>query len=131
MASVEGANILSTAEERGVDTSRLACNGHTVQVRVNRPVYTRQDFNQKYIVEGVPSNAAAVATDRQSSTFLGGLQHRLRSLCPSPSGDCVKKTALSFLPFINIMREYSVRNDLLNDVMSGLIVGIMHIPQGE
>ena len=34
-------------------------------------------------------------------------------------------------PFINILGGYSVRNDLLSDVMAGLIVGIMHIPQGK
>jgi hypothetical protein len=40
-------------------------------------------------------------------------------------------TVRSIFPFLAILRNYSVRNDLMSDVMAGLIVGIMHIPQGK
>lgn len=37
----------------------------------------------------------------------------------------------SWLPFVAILSNYNIRSDLLSDVMAGLIVGIMHIPQGK
>jgi hypothetical protein len=129
MATEECANILtSVVEDGGNECDRATCNGHNVEVRVSRPVYTRQDFNQKYIVEG---GSAVNSADKHSSKFLGELRHWVRGLCSSPSRECCKKAAFSFLPFIQIMREYRIRSDLLSDVMAGLIVGIMHIPQGK
>lgn len=47
------------------------------------------------------------------------------------SPECVKKSIFSFLPFINIMKAYNIKEDLMGDVISGLTVGIMHIPQGK
>lgn len=29
------------------------------------------------------------------------------------------------------MKDYNIRTDLTGDIVSGLTVGIMHIPQGE
>ena len=29
------------------------------------------------------------------------------------------------------MREYRIKDDILNDVVAGLTVGVMHIPQGS
>ncbi|CAD5116129.1 DgyrCDS5053 [Dimorphilus gyrociliatus] len=41
-----------------------------------------------------------------------------------------KKKILSTFPFIGIFGQYSLREDLVGDVASGLTVGIMNIPQG-
>jgi hypothetical protein len=48
----------------------------------------------------------------------------------STSGDVIKAMIKSLFPFLTIMRGYSIRNDLPSDIMSGLIVGVIHIPQG-
>ncbi|TPP65516.1 Prestin [Fasciola gigantica] len=37
---------------------------------------------------------------------------------------------ISFFPFIGILRKYDVKNWFLNDMIAGLTVGIMHVPQG-
>ena len=42
-----------------------------------------------------------------------------------------KKLLTSIFPCVRIMRKYDVKNDLINDVISGLTVGIMQLPQGE
>ena len=41
-----------------------------------------------------------------------------------------KERMLRFLPFINIMRNYQWSKWLFLDVMSGISVGVIHIPQG-
>lgn len=47
------------------------------------------------------------------------------------SAECIKKFIFSFFPCINIMKNYKIREDLSGDIISGLTVGIMHIPQGK
>lgn len=38
---------------------------------------------------------------------------------------------ISFFPFIGILRRYDVKNYFVNDLIAGLTVGIMHVPQGK
>jgi hypothetical protein len=103
---------------------------YAVHIQVNRPVYTQQDFNQKY-TNNESSAEDPESTDKKqlSKEILYGLRHQIEARC-LPSADCAKKSLLSFLPFIRIMHSYNVRTDLPSDIMSGLIVGVMHIPQG-
>ena len=42
-----------------------------------------------------------------------------------------KKCVSSTFPFLHIMRNYDVGNDLINDIISGITVGIMQLPQGQ
>jgi hypothetical protein len=46
------------------------------------------------------------------------------------SKDSLKSCMHSNFPFINVLRKYKIR-DLPSDVISGLTVGIMQIPQGR
>jgi hypothetical protein len=113
-------------------------------VRVERPVYTRHDFIEKYNYKP-PADAASIGNKPNNSPRKG--QHsgeilpkmvmrklhrelRERRLPIRPSAACFKKALLSLFPFVGIMRRYSVRADLVSDIMSGLIVGVMNIPQG-
>jgi hypothetical protein len=99
---------------------------HTAHVHVDRPIYTQQDFNQKYGID----KSLKDSDQPTEKAFLGGLRRRIHNHGFPVSAQCVKNTALSFFPCIQIMREYSIRRDLPSDIMSGIIVGIMHIPQG-
>jgi len=93
---------------------------HRTTVKVNRPVYTQLEFRDKY----------NFTTEGKSKTVSQRLRELARKHC-MPSGPCVKKSLLSIFPFIGIMRQYNLRQDIFNDVIAGLTVGIMHIPQGQ
>ena len=97
--------------EIGDDTSRA-------KFRVERLIYTKSQFKQNY--NFVPKRDSHVLVDR--------LQHLKRNC--HPTCKCAKRILLSIFPFIGIMKEYSPRTDLLGDIVAGLTVGVMHIPQG-
>ncbi len=46
------------------------------------------------------------------------------------SGKCVLSAALSFLPFVAMLRSYQWKRWLPSDIIAGLCVGMVHIPQG-
>ncbi len=46
------------------------------------------------------------------------------------TGICARRTIKRVLPFIDIFRGYTGK-DLVNDIIAGLTVGIMQIPQGK
>lgn len=75
-------------------------------------------FDQAYETQGLP-----VKTIKERATSFRA-HHR-----------CSKKSALNmlltFLPFINTIRTYKVKKYLVSDLIAGLTVGIMHIPQGN
>ncbi|KAK6026077.1 inorganic anion transporter, SulP family, partial [Ostertagia ostertagi] len=39
-------------------------------------------------------------------------------------------TLFSFVPILHWLPRYDIKNNLLNDVVGGVMVGIMHVPQG-
>ena len=45
--------------------------------------------------------------------------------------ESLKKSLLKLFPFILTLKSYKLTEDLPNDLISGLTVGIMMIPQGE
>ena len=115
LAAEEGARMDAETE---LETSSSGIESHSrSKIEVNRPYYTQSNFN----IFGDYSKGKQTFKSR-CSKMLGGF-------CP-PSLVCCKKTALSLFPFIGILSTYS-RSDFLNDVISGLTVGVMHIPQGK
>ena len=53
----------------------------------------------------------------------------LRNKCAC-SVQCTKSFFFGILPFIRIMKDYNIKTDLVSDILAGLTVGIMQIPQG-
>lgn len=84
---------------------------------VKRRFYTQSNFD--------------LANDRrkQTSTVRQEVCNKLKEYF-TPTRACCKKSLLSFFPFIDILRTYSIGTDLLGDIVSGLTIGVMHIPQG-
>jgi hypothetical protein len=89
-----------------------------LRVNVHRPVYTQEEFdkdNQHHA--------------RHHKTFKDWMiVKKKRNNC---SGECFKRNLYKFLPFTKIMQHYNLKRDLVNDLISGLTVGVMHLPQGE
>uniref|UniRef100_A0A1I8FJH4 Sulfate_transp domain-containing protein n=1 Tax=Macrostomum lignano TaxID=282301 RepID=A0A1I8FJH4_9PLAT len=88
-------------------------------VRVLRPVSTQQQFDDRHGGRLVRRPLLHRLRDRLKSAKTG---------CP-PIGGCVRSSRAAAAVF-GIMREYNLREWLLPDLISGLTVGIMHIPQG-
>ncbi|XP_060593517.1 prestin-like [Ruditapes philippinarum] len=83
----------------------------------NDAIVTQADFEEKF-----PANA------RNSSTLKEAINRKLTKCKCSTL--CIKHFVFSVLPCINIIRHYNLRRDLTGDIVGGLTVGIMHIPQG-
>ena len=45
-------------------------------------------------------------------------------------GDWYKKRLLKFIPILYWLPRYNIKTDLIPDLIGGLTVGIMHVPQG-
>lgn len=75
------------------------------------------DFEEQYALQ----DAAPKATLRQRITGFAG------KCC---TRDKLKSTLHSNFPFINVIRRYKILQDLPSDIIAGLTVGIMQIPQG-
>lgn len=100
-----------------------------------RPAYTHHDANAVFSLP--TSSQTSSMTTRENPSNCRRDWKRCAAKCCTvlpPSGECLNKAVsvlLSLFPFVAIMKKYSVRYDLLSDVMAGLIVGIMSIPQGK
>ena len=86
-------------------------------VTVMRPVYTQEERDQSFSLEDDPEDIKTK------------LKHYAAENCQC-SGKCVLSAVLSFFPFIAMFRSYQWRRWLPSDIIAGLCVGVVHIPQG-
>ncbi|KAH9504995.1 hypothetical protein Btru_061361 [Bulinus truncatus] len=108
-----------TARSHEVDDGETGENESFVEdmVVIERPIYSQNDFDQGFD-----------AGQRPKHTAISWLKSKVRKCECSMS--CVRKTISHHLPFLTIMRDYNIKKDFLSDIIAGLTVGIMHIPQG-
>lgn len=97
-------------------TTSLANAQKNNTVNVYRPVYTQKHFDTGF--------------DMQEKEFDFKAKVKKCFTCDC-SKVCWKKTIVGMLPFIGIMKNYSPRDDITGDIIAGLTVGIMNIPQGK
>ncbi len=84
---------------------------------VNRPVHDQATFDTAFdhhVAEPKP------CCQKMSSAC--------RKHCEC-SCTCITKKILGFFPFIEVLRTYQIKKFLLSDIIAGLSVGIVHIPQ--
>ncbi|GAB1604820.1 sulfate transporter-like isoform X1, partial [Argonauta hians] len=87
------------------------------QIVIQRPVYSQGEFDIGF-----------ESRDKIDPTLKETLKKTGKSC--NCSNTCFIKFIFHMFPFINIMRSYSLRKDLFSDLIAGLTVGIMHVPQG-
>lgn len=99
------------------DRAALLDRTHTHQILVQRPVYSQVAFDEGF------------RSESRDETFKEKFRKKWEKNTCSKS--CCKNFIFSVFPFLGIMRKYNLRKDILYDIISGLTVGVMHIPQGE
>ena len=77
--------------------------------------YTQAQFEENYPRQPPPA----------SEPFTS----RLRSQCAC-SAACAKDAVLKKLPFIQTLRDYKWKDWILSDIIAGISIGVIHIPQG-
>ena len=74
---------------------------------------------------------AHYGVDNPHLTKLACIQLYLRKQCASLSFLCLLNGFLDKIPLIRCLKEYNIRKNLFGDIIAGLTVAIMHIPQGK
>ena len=86
-------------------------------VVVERPILTEFDFEQGFERSKRPKRTPITWAKKKAT----------KCVC---SCSCFKGFLLSVFPFLRILRGYSIKSDFPSDLIAGLTIGIMHIPQG-
>jgi hypothetical protein len=55
----------------------------------------------------------------------------VKNQCASLSFICCLNAFLDKIPLIRCLKEYNIRKNLFGDIIAGITVAIMHIPQGK
>lgn len=102
-------------------TSKAVVNHRDMDtvIEVRRPVYHTKEFRDKFRKPEPPERSCKEL-----------LRSHLSSLCTCSKDRC-KKILVDTFPFLGIMRKYKVKTDLPNDLIAGLTVGIMQLPQSK
>ena len=87
-------------------------------VDVERELLNQAEFDERYDV-----------SPRPSKTLRESLRDTVAD-CEC-SGRCVKKKVTGLFPFLKIPMYYTMPTDFVNDLIAGLTVGVMQIPQGK
>jgi MFS superfamily sulfate permease-like transporter len=92
-------------------------------------------LNEEHInVERRIYNYTEFTKEHPASLFIGfsliALLKQLYHLHFIPSKICLKKNIYNRLPALKWLIRYNFRKDILADLLAGITVGIMHIPQG-
>lgn len=109
-------DLAKSEEENTIENNICIKDVNNQNVIINRAWYTKSSFD----VVGEYNRKKIGCKDR--------LKTCCSSCCPK-SLDVWKLRILSLFPFLNILKSYS-KNDFLCDVIAGLTVAVMHIPQG-
>lgn len=101
-----------------LSTTSLAIAQKTNMVNNTRPVYTHDKFDAGF----------GMTEEEKGFDVRSRMKKCLTCDC---SKNAWKQRLYQLLPFINVMKSYNPREDLFGDIIAGLTVGIMNIPQGN
>ena len=111
-----GINLSSGNDE--AEGENLIGNGGSPKILVERTLFTQKTFDEAFEPGSRPSPTIKQRASRKISKY-------------NCSGSCCRDFLFTLFPFLDIMKNYKIKQDLMGDVISGLTVGIMHIPQGR
>ena len=84
----------------------------------NRPMLNAKDLKERYTFNKVATNNA----------LKGTLHYMKKRYHPTPM--CMLNFIYNRIPFVRWIQTYDVKNNLAKDIIAGLTIGIIHIPQG-
>jgi hypothetical protein len=86
-------------------------------MELSRPVLNDIEFNKKYQTKRIQSD----------NIVKSGLNHVKKHY--KPSKECGKDFLLARFPIFTWLLKYNIKENIVNDVISGVTIGIVHIPQ--
>lgn len=88
------------------------------RIVIDRPNLNEKLFQEKYTLQKF-----------KSENVLNGSKNYIKKYyTPNPS--CMKRFLFDRVPIIKWIKEYNIRQCLLKDLISGLTIGVVQIPQG-
>jgi hypothetical protein len=86
-------------------------------------------LNRDEINENILTQKYSFKTADSTNPFSGGKRYLVKYY--KPSGPCMKNYLLERFPFFTWITKYDYKENLLKDIIAGLTIGIIQIPQGN
>jgi sulfate anion transporter 6 len=99
------------------DNSECILIKSDIRFDINRKTFSYKSFVNQYSVQ----NFATFSLLATLSLFI---KNNLK-----PGTECMKATMVKRAPALKWLRHYSIKENLLSDILSGITVAIVHIPQ--
>lgn len=108
-----------------------------LQIHLERPLYDHETLNQNYDYEK-PKSSCKLKQRSVDMCYLANVKFVNVIHLFSVVQDAINKVksknwqscVVSTIPVVQWLSQYNWREDILPDIISGLTVAIMHIPQG-
>lgn len=85
--------------------------------------FNREELNAKDIEEKFE-----ITSPKSDSVWRGTKNYIVKYY--KPSGNCMKNFLLDRIPFLKWIQTYDIKENLAKDIIGGLTIGVIHIPQG-
>lgn len=101
----------------------MASSHEEAEILIQRPTYTKHQFHMKYKIPMREERKIGLATAKtRIKSFVG---EKKREPC-----NAVKSFLFGLFPILVWFPNYRVKDWLGSDIISGVTIGIMQIPQG-
>jgi hypothetical protein len=95
----------------------------------NEQLSTPEDHSHRNV--RVESFVANYGIEEEHATRFAHIKHHLKKQYETVTFLCFLNALLDKIPLLRCLKEYNIRKNLFGDIISGITVAIMHIPQGR